>query len=108
MKTLNRDRPLWRIRNTCPACSYKLHNEKDMKFKMLITMDGNNSLKRFRRDKGELSASDAQKCRSALPDSRSAPGDYYISREEVDKWAKSTLEKELNRHDPVSRTTFTS
>ncbi|KAF8337774.1 hypothetical protein F5887DRAFT_1063021 [Amanita rubescens] len=100
LKTLDRDRPLWRIQNTCPACSYKLHDEKDMKFKMLITMDGNNSLKRVRRDVGELSASDARKCRSALPDSRSAPGDYYISREEVDKWAKGTLDKELNRHDP--------
>jgi hypothetical protein len=46
---LGRDSPNWRLRHTCPACSYKLEGEADLIFKMLITMDGNDSLKRILR-----------------------------------------------------------
>lgn len=48
---------------------------------MLITMDGNNSLKRLRRN---LSGAP----RGERIDSRPPPGNYYISREDVDKWAR--------------------
>src|SRR5271170_5260616 len=43
---LERDTPDWRLRNSCPACTYKLEGESPLKFSMLFTMDGNNSLKR--------------------------------------------------------------
>ena len=83
LKALKRDDPQWRIKNTCPACSYKLEGEERLTFEMLIAMDGNNSLKRLCRNlSGEKKVP-----RGKQIDSRSPPGDYYISQEEVDMWA---------------------
>jgi Kyakuja-Dileera-Zisupton transposase len=42
---LGRDTPNWHLRNTCPACFYKLEDEPALKFSFLCEMDGNNSLK---------------------------------------------------------------
>lgn len=48
---LERDLPNWRLRNACPACTYKLEDKPTLTFDMLVTMDGNDSLKRvIRRD----------------------------------------------------------
>ena len=46
-KALGRDSAHWRIKNTCPACTYKIHSEAELSYKILLTMDGNDSLKRF-------------------------------------------------------------
>ncbi|KAF9440095.1 hypothetical protein P691DRAFT_794215 [Macrolepiota fuliginosa MF-IS2] len=35
----------WRLCNACPACTYKLDGEEALVFDMLVTMDGNDSLK---------------------------------------------------------------
>lgn len=102
MKMLRRDGPFWCLKNTCPACSYKLEGEEDLVFKILITMDGNNSLKWLRRDvRSELSDS-GEGHNHDRPDPRSAPGDYYLTREEVDKWMKGVVEKELAEVTQVS------
>ena len=37
--------PLWRLKNVCPACTYTLQGEPELKFSLLYTMDGNDSLK---------------------------------------------------------------
>ncbi|KAJ7782103.1 hypothetical protein B0H14DRAFT_3095747 [Mycena olivaceomarginata] len=51
MKALGRDSS-WRLKHACPACTYKLEGEDAMIFEMLVTMDGNDSLKRvLRREK---------------------------------------------------------
>jgi hypothetical protein len=96
------------VKNTCPACSYKLHDEKDLILKTLITMDGNNSLKRLGRTAEAKNETDVRRDRCALPDSRRAPGDYYISREEVDKWAKEVLSKKRGALRSVSHWNLTS
>ncbi|KAF8308652.1 hypothetical protein F5887DRAFT_1068103 [Amanita rubescens] len=85
LRILHCDDDQWRLKNTCPACSYKLEGEDKLVFEMLITMDGNNSLKRLRRtnDSGD---NPLKPCKSEWRDSRSPPGDYYISREEVNRW----------------------
>jgi hypothetical protein len=44
---LRHDAPNYRLRHSCPACTYKLQDKGDLIFKMLITMDGNDSLKRI-------------------------------------------------------------
>src|SRR6266550_2041099 len=49
LEVLQHDRPLWHVKNTCPACSYRLHDEKNLTLKTLVTMDGNHSLKQLRR-----------------------------------------------------------
>jgi len=60
---------------------------------MLIAMDGNNSLKRLRRDGGAKDETDVRLSRCALPDSRTAPGDYYVTRAQVDEWEKNVIKK---------------
>ncbi|KAF8203394.1 hypothetical protein K438DRAFT_1580548, partial [Mycena galopus ATCC 62051] len=87
---LGRDTPNWRLINACPACMYKLEGEEKLLLPLLATMDGNNSLKRFwRRERVQY-----QQDGTAVPgaskerhDNRVAPGDYYLSRVEVDSWA---------------------
>lgn len=44
---LERDSPNWRLRNARSACTYKLEDEPPLVFDMLVTMDGNDSLKRI-------------------------------------------------------------
>ncbi|CAK5263328.1 unnamed protein product [Mycena citricolor] len=87
-RTLGRDTPDWRLRNACPACTYTLVGEPILKVKMLVTLDGNNSLKRFnRRERAE--GNDGQSIPGASKereDSRAPPGDYYLTPEQVDKW----------------------
>lgn len=63
---------------------------------MLLTYDGNDSLKRILRKEKEL---DDMLGEGVLPpprssertDSRKVRGDYYLSREEVNEWAKEVL-----------------
>jgi hypothetical protein len=80
---------IWRRQNACAGCTYKLQNEAALRFRMLITFDGNDSLKRVA-------------CQAELPDSvstneetptrhsieradhRRVYGDLYLSREAVD------------------------
>ena len=42
---LGRNATNYHLQHSCPACTYKLQDEGDLIFKMLITMDGNDSLK---------------------------------------------------------------
>lgn len=95
---LDRSMPKWRLRNACPACTYKLEGEKKMIFEILVTMDGNDSLKRVIRrgpatedENGELIPGASKELR----DDRDGDGDYYLSREAVDQWAKDVLEEML-------------
>lgn len=87
---LHRDAPDWRLKNACPACMYKVEGEPPMELPFLSTKDGNNSLKRWnRRERGEGGVTGASKERA---DDRTVPGDYYLSRPEVDAWAKEGLD----------------
>ncbi|KAG6825030.1 hypothetical protein H0H92_005057 [Tricholoma furcatifolium] len=95
---INHDVDKWRLKNACAACTYKLEGEKDLVFKMLVTMDGNDSLKRLRSANKQLPPEDDSSGPLLLPesrawqDSRTVHGDRYLTREEVDRWAKATLE----------------
>ncbi|OCH84140.1 hypothetical protein OBBRIDRAFT_742103, partial [Obba rivulosa] len=42
---LHRDRPNWRMLNACPPCLHSLEDEPPLKYRLLVTMDGNSSLK---------------------------------------------------------------
>jgi hypothetical protein len=44
-KILGRDTSNWQSRNRCPPCMYKLTDEPQLLYSMLLTMDGNQSLK---------------------------------------------------------------
>ncbi|KAJ7776444.1 hypothetical protein B0H16DRAFT_1659785 [Mycena metata] len=100
---LGRDTPDWRLKNACPSCLYKLEGEADIPLPFLATIDGNNSLKRFWRREREVEAdgSMAPGVSKELHDSRAPPGDYYLPREEVDKWAKEGLEDLMREFVPA-------
>jgi hypothetical protein len=74
---------------------------------MLVTMDGNDSLKRIlRRDppptrpEGEPESEGPRVGESReQPDSRKVGGDYLLSRGKVDRWAKALLEEVLPVHE---------
>ncbi|KAJ6524705.1 hypothetical protein DFH09DRAFT_937089 [Mycena vulgaris] len=99
MHALGRD-STWRLKHACPACMYKLEGEDALIFDMLTTMDGNDSLKRvLRREKPTMAQDEADdptlaKSRERV-DNRDAGDGYFISREKVDKWAKSRLGEQL-------------
>ncbi|KAG6906459.1 hypothetical protein DXG01_013831 [Tephrocybe rancida] len=92
----------WCLKNACPACTYKLEGEGNLIFKILFTMDGNDSLKHLQSAKKSPPA-DGDPGQPLLlaesntrHDSRSVPGDRYLTREEVDRWAKASLEELLS------------
>ena len=90
---LGRDTPNWRLKNACPACTYKLEGEDELIFSILTTMDGNNSLKRvLRRSKTDGSEDEPTLGPSReREDSREGGEDYFLTREQVDKWAKGRV-----------------
>ncbi|KAF8168860.1 hypothetical protein K438DRAFT_1615960 [Mycena galopus ATCC 62051] len=97
-KALQRDSKDWRLKNCCPACTYKLEGEGQLYFSMLATCDGNNSLKRvLRKDKGftEDGVPLRGGCERPDPRAASAGGDYFISRPDVDRWVKERLAEEV-------------
>ncbi|KAJ6564784.1 hypothetical protein B0H19DRAFT_1209940 [Mycena capillaripes] len=92
---LGRNTPDWRLKNACPSCLYKLEGEPTLPLPLLFTMDGNNSLSRFEmceREKVLEDGTTAPGASKERPDDRAAPGDYYLSRAEVDRWSKEGLE----------------
>ncbi|KAF8163878.1 hypothetical protein K438DRAFT_1618050 [Mycena galopus ATCC 62051] len=98
-KALQRDSKDWRLKNCCPACTYKLEGEGQLYFSMLATCDGNNSLKRVPgKDKGFTEDGVPLRGGCERPDPReaSAGGDYFISWSEVDRWVKERLAEEVS------------
>lgn len=98
LKALGRDH-LWRRKNACPACTYRLKDEEKLTFSILVTMDGNDSLKRIiRRALKESQGVDDEDAAGenqddALPgqsvereDGRTHLGPHYISREATKKY----------------------
>jgi hypothetical protein len=78
----------WRWKNVCPACTYQLQGEKKLTFSILVTMDGNNSLKRVLRCALDPTASDNaphEKNHGAeQEDERCVPDDLYLPNSMVD------------------------
>lgn len=83
---LGRDDPNWEFLHNCPPCMNELEMEEPLKFSMLWSTDGNESLSRLDRreppaEKGMLGAS------VESFDSRTVRGNIYLPREDVDRWA---------------------
>ncbi|KAJ7134942.1 hypothetical protein C8R43DRAFT_894543 [Mycena crocata] len=99
MKALGRD-STWRMRHACPACTYKLEGEDQLIFDMLTTMDGNDSLKRvLRRTKTTMEENELGEpilgSSKERVDNRDASDGYMLSREKVDRWARTRLAEVL-------------
>jgi len=92
LTTICRMGPLWRLKNACPACTYILQGEPELRFSLLYTMDGNDSLKRAVRqaeDADEVDEADevSTQCEELLP-GQVLTCDRFLTREEVDVFAK--------------------
>ncbi|KAI0038697.1 hypothetical protein FA95DRAFT_1505189 [Auriscalpium vulgare] len=88
---LARAEPDWRLRNCCPACTYRLDGEQKLTFSILYTMDGGNSLKRvLRREESAEKSGEELGPSAEMRDGRVVSGDYYLSREDVDRHAHAT------------------
>ena len=63
--SLDRDGADYHIKHLCPCCSYVLEDEEKLKFSMLYTIDGNNSLKRILRREAVPEAPTVEKTTTA-------------------------------------------
>jgi hypothetical protein len=82
----------WRLKHACPACTYTLAGEVPLKFRMLYTKDGNDSLKRVLKHRigdNDLDSDNTAftQCSSELPTTQFVGGDRYLSREYIDRFA---------------------
>jgi hypothetical protein len=97
-KAIGRDAPDWRLKNCCPACMYKLEGEAELVFSMLMTADGNDSLKRvLRRGANEYDNEGnpipGQSNEQFDPREATAGEPYFLSREKVNRWAKDRFKE---------------
>jgi len=69
--------PVERLRHSCPPCFYQLHDEPELEFSCLVSIDGNNSLKRL--------GTSVRGVNDRL-DTRSITSDRWVSMEEVDRF----------------------
>jgi Kyakuja-Dileera-Zisupton transposase len=97
LQYLDRDANNWRRRNACVACTYRLLDEKKLDYDMLVTMDGNDSLKRvIRRDHSVSTGRDGGETLEGVSiereDSRTVKGDYYLTRTEANKWSDENIQ----------------
>ncbi|KIJ45328.1 hypothetical protein M422DRAFT_166820, partial [Sphaerobolus stellatus SS14] len=82
---LGRNTPNWRALNTCPACDYRLEGEPELEYSKLISIDGNNSLRRVN--------TKLTRNVEAYIDSRTARTDYWITPEQVDVFKDQNIEE---------------
>ncbi|KAJ7671759.1 hypothetical protein B0H14DRAFT_3102333 [Mycena olivaceomarginata] len=98
LKSLGRDSFSWRLKHACLACMYKLQGESKLIYDILVTMDGNNSLKRVLRcckvhsdgDTGTDAEFVMGKSKE-YTDTRDAGDNYYRDQEKVNEWSKQCI-----------------
>ncbi|KAJ7813590.1 hypothetical protein B0H13DRAFT_2382351 [Mycena leptocephala] len=100
---LGRNTPNWRLKNVCPTCLYELQGEVPIPLPFLCTFDGNNSLSHFEIKTREEIDEDGNIVPGKLREHRDdqvMSGDYYLSCEEVNKWAKEGLDDLMREFTP--------
>ncbi|KAI5984422.1 hypothetical protein EDD15DRAFT_2375241 [Pisolithus albus] len=90
LKALRRDTPDWRLKNACPACTYTLEDEPNLKFKLLFAMDGNDSLKHISR-----AAIGGYESTAKDVGERFLGDDRYLSRAFVDQFGVGRSDESL-------------
>ena len=89
-EALGRNAPDWRALNACVPCLYKLEGEAPLQYSMLVTMDGNHSLKLV---------DDMFRAGTTLRDDRCGRSPLWLTTEEVDRW-KNEVRRSV-RHRPA-------
>jgi hypothetical protein len=97
-KALGRDSEDWRLCHICPPCTYKLEDEEKLRFSMLYTVDGNNSLKRVQRCEAIPTSPNENsnvppvlgKSRESIDNCEAGKG-IYLTNDMVNQWSKEVL-----------------
>ncbi|QRW15389.1 hypothetical protein RhiLY_14388 [Ceratobasidium sp. AG-Ba] len=82
--SLGRNNPDWRKANACAACSYHLKGEKKLNFSVLLTCDGNESLKRL--------------AGASVKDTRVFDHSYFLDNAYVDKFANEVRNRQKSKN----------
>ncbi|KAI5986552.1 hypothetical protein EDC04DRAFT_2873517 [Pisolithus marmoratus] len=77
----------WHLKHACAACTYKLTNEPELKFKLLYAMDGNDSLKHVLQCLLDEIEDGHPPLSHDLPTSQILTSSCYLSCEYVNKFA---------------------
>ncbi|KAG2058448.1 hypothetical protein BDR06DRAFT_968459 [Suillus hirtellus] len=93
---LNRNSSDWNLRNTCPCCTYELEGEPPMIFRLLCTMDGNNSLKRVCRQLMGANR-DYTEPSIELPTTQQVGNDWYLACDYVNMWANAAEDEGMKK-----------
>ncbi|KAE9384969.1 hypothetical protein BT96DRAFT_841316, partial [Gymnopus androsaceus JB14] len=108
---LGRDDSDWRVLNSCPPCQYQLKEDGPLDIRMIVEMDGNDSLRCVERRGDATIEPLKQGEEEGVPrlgplkerkDPRVGGGDYFLSRDEVNLWAKENWEDVSPKEQPVS------
>jgi hypothetical protein len=91
---LDRNLPNPQNRNICPPCFYELDDEPELRFSSFVSMDGNNSLRRW--------AASAHN-NSARIDTRTIESDRWLSAAEVNRFANEVKQKTGSEKQTVSQ-----
>ena len=91
-EAIHHDGPDWHMKHVCPMCTYILKDENMLKFRLLYTMDRNDSLKQVMQQKVEEDAEASTPVPiSELPAGLKIPGEaLYLSHSYVDTFACNT------------------
>ncbi|KAF9441503.1 hypothetical protein P691DRAFT_799456 [Macrolepiota fuliginosa MF-IS2] len=93
-RALGRDGLKWWLKNACSACIYCLEGEPALLYDMLVTMDGNNSLKHmFHKDIVEGNGAEDLPLyvSKELLDSHKISSDYYLNKDVVNCYLKESI-----------------
>ncbi|TFY55866.1 hypothetical protein EVJ58_g7981 [Rhodofomes roseus] len=74
---LGRNSPDWKMLSVCAPCLYKLEGETPLKYSMLVTMDGNQSLKLV---------NDIFRAGKTLQDDQTGHSELWLMPADVDRW----------------------
>ena len=102
---LGRNTPDWRVKHLCPPCTYRQEGDAaHLKFSMLYTIDGNDSLKRIlRREPAPEALPNATEptlgTSSELGDSRQVAYECYLTQQDVNQWSKDALGGDIDVED---------
>ena len=80
----------WQLKHGCPSCTYMLQDEPLMRFKILFTQDGNDSLKRVATKVMDGDLDDAGSHATSLPTLECTfHHEQYLTHEFVDKFTSN-------------------
>ncbi|KAG1844379.1 hypothetical protein F4604DRAFT_1884457 [Suillus subluteus] len=100
-EVLNCNTPDWRLKHTCPSCTYTLADEEQLTFKLLFAMDGNNLLKHVLQ--WTLGVDDEDIQSSELRMTQQVQGDRYLPCAYINSWGATGTDEDMAENPCAGR-----